>query len=416
MRDDIYIYIGKNASDPLIEYCKKHNLHKLMLVADDNTYTAAGKQLSDKLNAAGFDVKTSLLKGAEIVADEQYFVQVMLDNRNEERTFIAVGSGSLTDITRFVSFHTRSKFIAYPTAASVDGYTSAGAPSVIVGFKKTVYCHSPLGVFGDIDVLSAAPQKMSASGFGDMLGKYIALADWRLGELLWNEARDEVISERVRVAVDKCVERVPLISQASPEGIQALMDGLIESGFCMLDANNSRPASGAEHQISHHLEMKLLWQHKPAVFHGTKVGAATVVCAGYYDKLRKLSKAEAIKQLEKAQQPTREQYEREIAQGYPGIEDKVLVEQESFISLSEQGYRDLKQKIAERWDDIQAIAASVPSARQIAEWLKQVGGVTELEALGFTSEEVKEAEVYSHLLRNRFNVNKLWHFCGIELL
>jgi glycerol-1-phosphate dehydrogenase [NAD(P)+] len=416
MRDDLFIYIGKNAADQLIEYCHNQHLDKLMLVADDNTYAAAGRHLSEKLKAASFDVKISLLQGEEIIATEQYFVQVLLDTGREERTFVAVGSGSITDITRFVSFHTRSNFIAFPTAASVDGYTSAGAPSVIVGFKKTVMCQSPLGVFGDTDVLSAAPQKMIASGFGDMLGKYIALADWRLGELLWHEARDEAISQRVRVAVDKCVERVAEIGQASPEGIQVLMDGLIESGLCMLDANSSRPASGTEHQISHHLEMKLLWQHKPAVLHGAKVGAASIICAGYYDKLRQMSRSEVVKQLDNARQPTREQYEREIAQAYPGIEDRVLAEQESFMSLSAQGYQDLKQKIVDRWTDIQEIAASVPSSQQMVAWLRQVGGETELEALGFTPAEIKEAVNYSHLLRNRFNVNKLWHTCGIELV
>lgn len=415
MRDDIYIYIGYNASDQLTAYCRDHHLDKLMLVADDNTYAAAGQRLAEKLKAAGFDVKTSLLQGEEIIATEQYFVQVLLNTGREERTFIAVGSGSITDITRFVSFFSRSHFISFPTAASVDGYTSAGAPSVIVGFKKTVYCHSPLGVFGDLDVLSAAPQKMIASGFGDMLGKYVALADWRLGELLWNEARDEVISQRVRVALDKCVERVAEIGQASPEGIQALMDGLIESGLCMLDANNSRPASGTEHQISHHLEMQLLRNHKPAVLHGAKVGAATIIAAGYYDKLRRISRAEAVEQLNRAKQPARKQYEQEIAKAYPSIEDKVLVEQKAFMSLSAQAYQELKQKIVDNWAEIQAIAASVPPPEQIAGWLKQAGGETELEAFGFTSDEVKEAVEYSHLLRNRFNVNKLWHLCGLEI-
>lgn len=416
MRDDLFVYIGQNATGQLIDYCRNHHLEKLMLVADDNTYAAAGQRLAEKLQAAGFDVKTSLLKGEEIIATERYFIQVLLDTGREERTFIAVGSGSITDITRFVSFFSHSNFISFPTAASVDGYTGAGAPSVIVGFKKTVYCHSPLGVFGDLDVLSAAPQKMIASGFGDMLGKYIALADWRLGELLWNEARDEAISRRVRVAVDKCVEHVVEIGQASPLGIQALMDGLIESGLCMLDANSSRPASGTEHQISHHLEMQLLRQHKPAVLHGVKVGAATIIAAAYYDKLRRINQAEAVRQLDRASQPTRKQYEQEIAKAYPGLEDKVLIEQKAFISLSERAYQELKQKIADNWAEIQEIAASVPSPQQITAWLSQVGGETELEALGFTSAEVKEAVEYSHLLRNRFNVNKLWHLCGLEIV
>jgi glycerol-1-phosphate dehydrogenase [NAD(P)+] len=162
--------------------------------------------------------------------------------------------------------------------------------------------------------------------------------------------------------------------------------------------------------------MKLLWQHKPAILHGAKVGAASVICAAYYDKLRQISRSEVIKQLDKARQPTREQYEREIAQAYPGIEDKVLAEQKPFMELSAQGYEELKQKIVDRWSDIQEIAAAVPSAQQMAAWLRQVGGETELEALGFTSAEIKEAVEYSHLLRNRFNVNKLWHLCGIEII
>jgi glycerol-1-phosphate dehydrogenase [NAD(P)+] len=416
MRDDIHIYVGPNASDRLIEFCRNHNLDKLMLVVDDNTYAAAGQHLAAQLTASGFDVKTSLLKGEEIIATERYFVQVMLDTGWETRTFVAVGSGSITDITRFVSFHTRSDFICFPTAASVDGYTSAGAPSVIVGFKKTVMCHSPLGVFGDLDVLSAAPQEMTASGFGDMLGKYIALADWRLGELLWYEARDEAISRRVQVAVNQCVERVEAIGQALPEGLQVLMDGLIESGLCMLDANNSRPASGAEHQISHHLEMRLLWDNKPAVLHGVKVGAASIITAGYYAKLRQLSRADVSKQLEVAKPPTRQQYVEEIEKAYPGIEEKVLGEQEQFISLSAQAYDELKQRIIDNWDEIQDIAASVPSPQQMADWLQQAGGQTTLTALGFTDADVQEALTYSHLLRNRFNVNKLWHLFRIDIV
>ena len=162
MPNDIFIYIGENAAGQVIEYCQEHHKDKLMLVADENTYAAAGQSLEAKLKAAGFDVKTALLTGEEIIATERYFVDVMLQTGQEERAYIAVGSGSITDITRFVSFHTRSDFMAFPTAASVDGYTSAGAPSVIVGFKKTVMCHSPEAVFGDLAVLSAAPQVMTS--------------------------------------------------------------------------------------------------------------------------------------------------------------------------------------------------------------------------------------------------------------
>jgi glycerol-1-phosphate dehydrogenase [NAD(P)+] len=416
MKNDIFIYVGQNAGDQLIEYCRNNNCIRLMLVVDDNTYAAAGQHLAETLNATGFDVKTSLLKGEEIVATERYFVQVMLDIGREERTLVAVGSGSITDIARFVSFFTKSDFIVFPTAASVDGYTGAGAPSVIAGFKKTVMCHSPLAVFGDLAVLSAAPQEMTGSGFGDMLGKYISLADWRLGALLWNEPYDEIISRRVQVAVDRCVERVAEIGQASPEGVQVLMDGLIESGLGMLAAKSSQPASGSEHQISHHLEMKLLWSNKPAILHGVKVGASSVIMAGYYEQLRRLSRQAVKEQLAAAVQPSREQYVREIEKAYPGIEAQVLAEQEAFMSLSKQEFNALKQKVVENWAEIQDIAAAVPSPQQMIDWLQQAGGETDLTALGFTNQEVQEALDYSHLLRNRFNINKLRHLFGIDVV
>lgn len=415
MQEDIYVYIGHHAADQLIDYCQTHHHNRLMLVFDENTRAAAGQRLIEQLTAAGFDIKTALLTGQEIIADERNFVQVMLAAGREAWTYIAVGSGSITDITRFVSYYTGANFISYPTAASVDGFTSAGAPSVIDGFKKTIYCHSPLAVFGDLAVLSAAPQVMTASGFGDMLGKYIALADWQLGRLLWDEPFDEPTCARMQVAVQNCVDNAPAIGQATPEGLQALFDGLIESGLCMLAINNSRPASGAEHQISHYLEMKLIREHRPAVLHGAKVGAASVIAAGWYEQLRRLSRAELLDRLEAAVLPPTEEQVQIIQAGFPSMADKVLVEQHKFLTLSVSDFEQLKLKIADNWDEIQRIAASVPSSQQMAALLRQVGGETELTAFGFAPAEIDEALKYAHYLRNRFNVDKLGLIIGLDL-
>ncbi len=414
MSEDIFVYIGHNATDSLIEYCQKNNLTKLMLVFDENTYAAAGQRLAQQLTAAGFNLKSVLLTGDEIIADEHYFVQVMLAAGREARTYVAVGSGSITDITRFVSFHTGASFISFPTAASVDGFTSAGAPSVIAGFKKTVYCHSPLAVFGDLAVLSAAPQVMTAAGFGDMLGKYIALADWQLGRLLWDEPFDAPTCARMQATLQSCVDHAPAIGQASPDGLQALFNGLIESGLCMLAINNSRPASGAEHQISHYLEMKLIREHRPAVLHGAKVGAASVIAAGWYEQVRRLSRAELLERLAKASLTPAAEHIQAIHAAFPTMADKVLAEQAKFLALSVQDFEQLKQKIADNWDEIQRIAAAVPSPQELATLLRLVGGQTELTAFGFAQAEIDEAVKYAHYLRNRFNVDKLGHIIGVS--
>jgi glycerol-1-phosphate dehydrogenase [NAD(P)+] len=416
MQNDIFIYIGQNAAEQLIEYCQEHHTDKFMLVADENTFAAAGQSLEAKFTDAGFDVKTALLTGEEIIATERYFVDVMLQTGQEARTYLAVGSGSITDITRFVSFHTRSDFIVFPTAASVDGYTSAGAPSVIVGFKKTVMCHSPQAVFGDLAVLSAAPQVMTASGFGDMLGKYTALADWQLGHLLWDEPFDAQIHRRVQTALQNCVDHADAIGQASTEGLKVLLDGLIESGFGMLDFNSSRPASGSEHQISHHLEMKLIEQQRPAVLHGAKVGVSTIIMAGLYDKLRRISRDKLLKRLQAAQLIPADKHRQTIRATYPAMADKVEAEQDRFLAMTKADFDQLKRKIADHWAEIQEIAATVPTPDQLTAWLTQVGGATTMQSLGFGEAEVTVAIKNAHYLRNRFNVDKLGHIIGVNVV
>ena len=50
-------------------------------------------------------------------------------------------------------------------------------------------------------MLANAPRELIAAGFGDMLGKYTSIADWRLGRLLWEEPYEESIAERTLAAV-----------------------------------------------------------------------------------------------------------------------------------------------------------------------------------------------------------------------
>lgn len=414
MSQNIFIYVGPEAQQQLVDYCRSNQLNRLLLVADDNTTAAAGQALEATLQANGFEVKTARLRGAEIIATESYFVEVMLQAGPPTWTYVAVGSGSITDITRFVSYHTGTDFIAFPTAASVDGYTSAGAPSVIGGFKKTVMCHSPRAVFGDLAVLSAAPQVMTASGFGDMLGKYIALADWQLGHLLWGEPFDQQICDRVYATLQSCVDHADAIGQSTEAGLQALLDGLIESGFCMLDFNGSRPASGAEHQISHYLEMKLIREGRPAILHGAKVGVSSIIMAGLYDQVRRLSREELLDRLEAATLTPAEEHLQTIHTVYGDTADKVIAEQAKFLAVSPEQFDRLKQTIADRWADIQHIAATVPSPAQMAALLQQVGGPTEMQALGLAEAEVAEAVAHAHYLRDRFNVDKLGHIIGLS--
>jgi glycerol-1-phosphate dehydrogenase [NAD(P)+] len=407
------VTIDDRAVEHLTEFCRAQGLQKLFMVADTHTFAAQGRAVQEALVAAGFDFKSIVFTDEEVIADAAHVFDVLVAAGGEARTYLAVGSGTLTDITRFASHRTHSQFIAVPTAPSVDGFASIGAPLIVHGVKITVICQAPLALFADLRTLAQAPQKMIAAGFADMLGKLTSIADWRIGHLLWNEPYDESIALRTLAAVQICVDNADAIGQGSPAGIRRLLDALLESGYCMLDFGSSRPASGAEHHYSHYWEMKLLQEGRPAILHGAKVGVATVLVAGLYDRIRQLSRQQVSDLLEAATWPSRAEEEALIREAYGELAGDIVAEHKAFLDPTAAQVETLRRTILERWEEIQAIAAQVPAAQEVAELLVRVGGPATVAELGLEESERDLAVANGHYLRDRFTVRKLVRALGL---
>jgi glycerol-1-phosphate dehydrogenase [NAD(P)+] len=181
----------------------------------------------------------------------------------------------------------------------------------------------------------------------------------------------------------------------------------------MIDFGESRPASGMEHHISHHLEMKIVWDNLSPVLHGAKVGVATLTVAGYYDQIRQLSPQDAQIRLDAAPMPDPNADIEQIKKIYPSIADRLVAAQAPFLQMSEQDYRQQKQKIVEVWPQIQEIAAHVPPPQELENWLGQVSAATTMPQLGLSQAETERAINNSHFLRNRFTVAKLSRMLGM---
>jgi glycerol-1-phosphate dehydrogenase [NAD(P)+] len=411
------IYVGPEAVAQLVQYCEAQHLNRFTLIADANTYAAQGERVEGALKAKGYELTRIVLEGKEIIADERYLVHVLVRAPLGHSTFLAVGSGTLTDIARFTSHRMGQAFISIPTAPSVDGFASVIAPLVLDGVKQTIPCQSPIALFADLDTLASAPQKLIAAGFGDMLGKLTSLADWKLGSLLWDEPFSADIFNRTQAATFACIDHAAEIGQRSRKGVEILMNALIESGVCMLDFGDSRPASGSEHHASHYWEMKLLQENRPAIFHGAKVGVATLHIIEQYAAIRKVSRQDMQDRLEAASLPTREQEYATIRQGYPGeLAEGVIREHKAFLDLTEEGFDKVKRRIVEQWDAIQALAANVPPPEQVASYLRLAGAPTDGAALGLSAAEIPLGFQYGHYLRNRFTVMKLCRVLGLPLV
>jgi glycerol-1-phosphate dehydrogenase [NAD(P)+] len=405
--NSIHFYCGEAAIDRLLEFCQANNLRTFSLVCDSNTLRILGKEVEAKLMEQGLEVCTIVLEGDSVIADEQYLGQVFFKADGKPSTYLAVGSGTITDITRFCSHRSRNPFISIPTAPSVDGYASIISALVIQGLKVSAWAQPPLAIFAPIRTLCEAPPAMIAAGFGDMLGKFTALADWKLDHILWEQPYQPAIADRVERALRMCVDHIEEIWQGKEEGISLLIEGLVESGLGMLENGNSRPASGSEHHLSHYWEMKLLRLKKPAVLHGMKVGIGTLFISERYEQIRRLNLPEVKKRLQDRILPDRETEISTIEAGYGPISPGIIAVQQRFLNLKPSEFDRLKEKILFNWDEIHQAASEVPPPDTIRGLLERLQAPTTLTSIGMNPDDKQEALLYSHYLRDQFTVSKL---------
>lgn len=280
-----FVEIKAGAIHHISNFLKEHHFKHIVIVYDANTKLAAGQDISHLLRATEFTVTQVELqanKHEQIIADEQSVVQLLIEAPNDADVILAVGTGTIHDIVRFVSYKMNMPFISVPTAASVDGFTSKGAPLIFKGFKDTIQTDSPLAVFADINILKQAPQALTAAGFGDIIGKYTSLLDWKISDLIGDEPYSELAAQFTRQSLESCVNAIDDIAENSEKGLTILIQSLIDSGLVMLILDFSRPASGSEHHLSHYLEIDLLKRDDKQLLHGAKVGVTTTIITNLY--------------------------------------------------------------------------------------------------------------------------------------
>lgn len=219
----------------------------------------------------------------EPVADENAIASA-LHASNTSDYILAVGAGTLNDIAKYAGFLSDKKSGVYVTAPSMDGFSSGVTPLIEGGVKITKTAQAASDVLIDYDVIKTAPALMIGAGVGDILAKYCSLADWKISSLLLGEELNDEAYSLMRVALSKCDGDVSRILKGEKEGLSSLMEALLVSGYSMMIAGNSRPASGAEHHMSHYLEMDFLRRGKRVPLHGIKVGLGTMVSLWLYKR------------------------------------------------------------------------------------------------------------------------------------
>lgn len=281
---------------------------KVFLVADENTYRAAGQRAEELLKKKGILSHTFVLEAGALPTDKNVG-RVLIEAGRDEEVYdinhfsdnpdfiLAVGSGSVNDICRMVSYRLGIEYGILGTAPSMDGFASVVAP-LIVGNKKIVYtCSIARHIIIDLNIAAAAPKELLMAGVGDMIGKYIAILDWELSKMMTGEYYCEKVASMVIGATKTCIESSKKLFSREPQTIKSTVDGLILSGLGIAYTGSSRPASGTEHMIGQTWEVMDIEEGKRPNLHGIEVGEATFAAMVMYERLYRETEDRNIKTL-----------------------------------------------------------------------------------------------------------------------
>ena len=395
------LYIGSGVINDVGAILKKHDFpRRILMVADGNSFRVTAG-LYERLLGDGFTVELRVYDDMKVADMREVEELEKLLARADG--CLSVGTGSVNDICRLASFRAGKQFAIVATAPSMDGFASDSAPITKDGFKTSHPCRQPRVIIADTKILAESPNELKAAGFGDVMAKYIAIADWRVAARLHGDYYCERVAALVRRALEKMASLADKVSVRSEEAAGAIMETLVLTGIAMQLAKCTRPASGTEHIISHYWECKKLEMGKISDYHGKKVGVATLVVADIYHKLARLNSVSAH----------REKPDWADIQAHYG---PVLTPDMMKLNEPDTIVNEIEPRlIEEKWSEIRnIIEEEIPSVQELEKLYAAAGAVTSPEEIAVDRGLFEDGIKYHIYMRRRVTIMRLLPMLDID--
>ncbi|MDR1735235.1 MAG: iron-containing alcohol dehydrogenase [Oscillospiraceae bacterium] len=409
-----YIRIGESVLPTAGEILRQEGFpRKILLISDENT-TRAARGLLRSLVENGFVVRRHIYPDLRSATLET--VKHVRSLTPGIAGIIAVGTGCISDVCRMAASQTRKPLCIFATAASMDGFASATAPIITDGFKTSHQAKAPDFLLADTAVLEKAPAFLTAAGVGDIAGKCIALADWRIAALFGEcpapvaavSYKDNTSSQvfctepycpQIAAHVREAFHMVSRKTDSAQPYSTQVLEALILSGLCMAWHGSSRPASGAEHSLAHFWEMRKLFAEEAPEFHGAMVGVATLLLAEVYHRtVNNPSPAFVPEHKDKVG----------LRRAFPGLEAEIkrMNCPSPLANLS-------PEQLAETWPDIcRIVREEIPPTAELEALLRAAGAPLTPEEIHVPAELVTEGLRYSSYARKRITLLRILNGMG----
>lgn len=385
------------------EFIKKNfkNDTGILILCDEITWEVAGRKIYSNLN---FSKKKSLIlkpkKEKRVTAKYEYLKEIekCLKDIN---LILTVGTGTITDLGKIIGDKYKICVFSFPTAPSMNGFTSPVAAYIKNGVKITIPVSPCKYVYIDEDIISEAPIELIKSGFSDSLAKGFANADWKISSIILGEYFCILPLKILSNAEKKYIDKGELVRKRDKKIIMDIMECLNLGGISMIIAGSSSPASGGEHLISHFLDM---YSHQnnlqPFSYHGLQVGTGVFISSLIYENLKRFDVYDVSKRLKERKIDYDERLKKLISL-FPSSKKSLKEIFKKKIELMNL----IKGKITEKWDGIKKEAFPIVyKPEQIKNFLEKCGCVFHLKEICNDEKLIYETIKNSRFIRERLTI------------
>lgn len=359
------------------------------VVFDDKTYEVLASDLMASLGGRYRIKPIALGKPRASVNTAEH----LRKEAAECQAIIAVGSGTINDLCKYVSYRLGIAYAVFATAPSMNGYTSSTASLIFGKHKSSVQAHQPVAVYADPDILCRAPSRLIRAGLGDVLCRTTVQTDWLLSHLLFGTPYDASLFERLLPLEAEMIVQSKLLQDRDPTFIKLLMKMLIISGNAMHAFGSSAPASQGEHMVAHNFDMLYGEEQGFKPFHGEQIAVTSVALSRIQDKLL-LKKPRLKKSIHEPDKFNRL---------FRKPESEALYESYTKKALDEQQIEALEEKLNREWSDIKEQIEAVRIKTIVLEnTLKKAGCPTRYSDIRWHKDRFEHALTTAYLTRDRF--------------
>ncbi len=182
-----HVVVESGAINKIPQFIEEFGAKKPFILADKNTFSACGEKVCKILEDKGVKYSKYVFPLESVEPDEVSVGSAIMHFDNSCDLVIGVGSGVINDIGKILAGTAKLPYFIVGTAPSMDGYASSTSSMSVDGLKISLPSKCAEVIIGDLDVLKNAPLRTLQAGLGDMLAKYVSIAEWKIAHLLIGE-------------------------------------------------------------------------------------------------------------------------------------------------------------------------------------------------------------------------------------